>query len=85
MEYVREALLFDPIIAQTTVSRLTRIQIEFGFAFQKEPDGHLIARGSQGVVWTNAGHQPGRMPEELFRNIAEYFGLGGTERKKALD
>lgn len=75
MDFVHEALLFDSILIRMTAQRLTRIQVEFGFEFLKEPEGRLLAKGTQGVVWTTCDHSPGRMPNELYENIAQYFGI----------
>jgi len=75
MDFAHEAFLFEPVLIRTSVQKLTRIQVEFGFEFARDSDGHLLAKGAQGVVWTGADHSPSRMPNELYTGIAEYFSI----------
>lgn len=75
MDFVNEVLLFQPVLVRMTANKLTRIQVDFGFDFFRDSDDCLIARGSQGVVWTGPDHRPSRMPPELHTGIANYYGL----------
>ena len=74
--FFSEAALFDHLVIRLTVTALTRSRIEFEFEFLREPDGKLLGRGQQAVIWTNAQHHPSLMPDKLYAATAGYFGVG---------
>lgn len=74
-EFFREAVLFDQVVMRLGVAALSRSRIEFEFEFLRDPDGLLLARGRQAVIWTNRQHHPSLMPDKLFDATAHYFGL----------
>ena len=74
-DFFSEATLFDQVLIRLTVTALTRSRIEFEFEFVREPDGKVIGRGRQAVIWTNAQHHPSLMPDKLYEATASYFGF----------
>lgn len=74
-DFYSEAVLFDSLLIRLTVVALTRSRIEFEFEFVREPDGRLLARGRQAVIWTNQQHHPSLMPDKLYETTAAYFSL----------
>jgi len=74
-QYLSEAALFDRLAIRLTVIALTRSRIEFEFEFVREPDGELIGRGRQAVIWTNSQRRPSLMPDKLYQATARYFAL----------
>ena len=74
-DFSSEAALFDQLLIRLTVTALTRSRIEFEFEFVREPDGRLLGRGRQAVIWTNPQHRPSLMPDKLYDVTASYFGI----------
>ena len=74
-DFFSEATLFNQVLIKLTVTALSRSRIEFEFEFIREPDGQLLGRGKQAVIWTNSQHRPSLMPEKLHEATASYFGL----------
>jgi enediyne biosynthesis thioesterase len=74
-DFFSEATLFTLLRIKLTVTGLTRSRIEFEFEFVREPDGQLLGRGKQAVIWTSPQHRPSLMPDKLYHATADYFGL----------
>jgi enediyne biosynthesis thioesterase len=74
-DFSSEATLFDQLLIRLTVTALTRSRIEFEFEFVRKPDGRLLGRGRQAVIWTNPQRRPSLMPDKLYDVTASYFGI----------
>ena len=77
MDFLREALLFDTVLIDMSVTSLSRTRIEFHFDFLRESDSEKLCSGQQAVVWVNAQQRPSLMPDALYEQIEQYFGLMG--------
>jgi acyl-CoA thioesterase FadM len=77
MDFSREALLFDTVLIDMSVTSLSRTRVEFHFDFLRESDGEKLCSGQQAVVWVNAQQRPSLMPDALYEQIEQYFGITG--------
>jgi enediyne biosynthesis thioesterase len=78
MDFSREAVLFDRLVVEMSVTSLSRTRIEFHFDFLRESDGERLCSGKQAVVWINAKQRPSLMPDALYEQIERFFEVRGS-------
>jgi acyl-CoA thioesterase FadM len=70
IEFAKEGMKLSQVLVRMGCRSRTRTRMEFEFEFIGEPDGTLLGKGRNAVVWVNPQHNPAIMPEELYNHAA---------------
>ncbi len=70
IEFAKEGMKLSQVLVRMGCRSRTRTRMEFDFEFIGEPDGTLLGKGRNAVVWVNPQHNPAVMPEELYNHAA---------------
>ncbi len=68
IEFAKEGRGLNQVLVKMGCVSRTRTRMEFEFEFIGEPEGTLLGKGRNAVIWVNPQHNPAVMPEELYNH-----------------
>jgi YbgC/YbaW family acyl-CoA thioester hydrolase len=72
VNFKKEARLFDTILIEVWIKRMTKATIELNFLYKKEKTGEIIATGKQKVAFVNNAGKVIPIPTEI-REVGKKF------------